>query len=607
MRRALLVVAAAALATQVFAQRPLVRDRVAGATWVTRAKAESIMFQNAETQSPRPIVQIETNYYTFTTGDPLQVRITTDPNGYTGPVTMYLYRENRTSGARAYYNISKGGLQNDGKSIDLFGTTGAPLSINVPTLRDFVLFGSSTDTQATSWAKSGALGPSFVTASGQTGLYQWVLELRDMTGQRVISRSNAMYSYVSGSQDVSGKITASTTWTADRRYVLHDFVGVVAPATLTIEPGTVIYGGDGRATLLIQRGAKIMADGTARRPIIFTSPQRVGDRAQKDWGSLVLFGSAPINEPGGQGYYEGLPAISDYQFGGTNPHDSSGVLRYVRLEFGGFALEPNKEINGLTNAGIGDGTIEDHIEVLHNADDCTEMFGGMVNVKHFLGVACNDDGLDLDLGYQGNIQFVALIHRSQWDDNDSNILTESDDHPTNFTNTPITLAHVYNVTGYRPAATAGHYGAVLRRGTGYDMHNAIVVGSKKAPITMRDDATWAHVGTGELVWNNSIMFGDFSNASFPDATNDRPDATRNFIFQTMDLNRNVDPKLAAGAPTDLKTLMPDLSPLPDSPALDMSYVAQPPDNGFFEPVDFVGGVGPNDNWVLSGWATFSDN
>jgi hypothetical protein len=612
MRKALSIIAVTLVAGLAAAAPTARPETVAGAPWVTRAIAPRLHVGgesafSGPVSSSRPIVLIETNYYTFLSGDPLQVRITTDPNGFTGPATMYLYRENRSTGVRNYYNIPGGGLQTNSKSIDLFGTASTPVAVNVPTLSDFVLFGSASDTQSISFKANGALGPSFITPAAQTGFFQWVIEIRDAAGQRVISRSNAMYSFVGATVDVSGQIANSTTWTADKRYVLHDFVGVVAPATLTIQPGTVIYGGDTRATLFIQRGAKIIADGTARRPIIFSSPQKTGDRAQRDWGSLVILGAAPINEVSGQAFFEGLPAETRFQYGGTDPHDSSGIVRYVRLEFGGFPIEVNQEINGLSNAGVGDGTVEEYIEVLHNKDDCFEEFGGTVNMKHLLGVACADDGLDFDLGYSGKVQFVALIHRPVNDESDSNVLTESDNHPTNFTLTPTTLAHVYNVTGYRPPTTIGHYGAVLRRGTGYDMHNAISIGSLKAPVTIRDDASFNNVGPGKLVWNHSILFGDFSNAAFPDATNDRPDATRTFLFTTMDLNRNVDPLLAAGAPTLLRTLMPDLSPLPGSPALDAAFVGHPPDDGFFEQVDFIGAVGAGDNWVLSGWANFSDN
>ncbi len=587
---------------------------VPGAPWVTRAVADtetiaprSLLFTTPAIAN-RPIVLLETNYYTFLPNERLQLRVTTNANGYNGAVTMYLYNENRRTGERRYYSLAGGGLQAAGaRGRDLFGAGDSAVQIVVPNLNDFVLLGTASDPATLSFGLNGALGGSIAVPSGQTGLYQWVIELRDAAGREVIARSNAMYSYIENSQNITGTITADTTWTANNRYVISDFVGVAAPATLTIEPGTVIYGGNGRATLFIRRGAKIVADGTARRPIIFTSPQKVGARSQTDWGSLVVFGRAPINEPGGQGFMEGLPSQPEFAFGGTDPADSSGILRYVRLEFGGFAIETNQEINGLTLAGVGTGTVVEYIQVHHNKDDAFEFFGGTVNAKYLLGIAFADDGLDFDLGYNGDIQFAAMIKRAINDENDANFLVESDGHPTNFSLTPRTNPRVYNVTAIRETAPAGNYGGVLRRGTALRFYNTIVTNSRHAPITIRDDATFANVTSGALVFDNSILFGDFSNARFPGSA-DRADATRTFLFTTMQNNRNVDPMLAIGAaPTLLKTFMPDLTPLPGSPARDANFVAQPPDNGFFEPVDYIGAVGTGDNWILSGWAVFSDN
>jgi len=580
-------------------------------SWVKRARLSvadlGVITEQASTVEAtgiRPIVLIETNYYTFLTNEPLQVRITVDPNAYTAPATMYLYWENRATGERRYYNIAAKALLAAGQQADLFGAVGTPVPIVVPKLDDFVLFGTAADS-VNSWGVNGALGGSIVTPSGQSGLFQYVVEIRDAAGKRVISRSNAMYSYVASTTNVSGTISSSQTWTANNRYVLHDFVGVQAPAVLTIEPGTVIYGGDTRATLFIQGGAKIIADGTARRPIIFTSALKVGDRAQRDWGSLVLLGKAPINATGGQQFLEGLPSLPAYQYGGTDAADNSGIVRYVRLEFGGFEIEANQEINGLTMGGVGSGTLIDYVEVLHNKDDAFEFFGGTVNAKHLLGIAFADDGLDFDNGYTGNIQYAAMIKRAVNDENDGNILTESDDHPNTFTLTPLTNPRVYNTTGVRVSGPAGNYGGVLRRGTAGKFFNAVVSGSRQAPLTIRDDATFNSAGT-ELLIDNSILSGDFSDAKFANSA-DRATQTRTFLFTTMKNNRNTDPLLAMGTPTLTKTLMPDLTPLSGSPALDADFVAQPPDNGFFERVDFLGAIAPGNNWVLSGWATFSDN
>jgi hypothetical protein len=610
MRKILFVLVMALIAPQtlVAAERPETSRGDRSTNWVTRATAaqSQIAAEAAVDETSRPITLLETNYYTFLPADQLQLRLTVAANGFGAPVTMYLFHENRTTGERRYYNVA-GGLQNAGIATDLFGSVGSPVPVFVPALTDFVLFGSASDTGPLSWAVNGALGGN--QAAGPVGLYQWVIELRDAAGKRVLSRSNAAYSNIAASIPVSGTITSSTTWTANNRYVLNEFVGVAAPAVLTIEPGTVIYGGSTRATLFIQRGAKIIADGTARRPIVFTSAQRVGARAQQDWGSLVLLGAAPINVTGGTAFLEGLPSDPAYSYGGTNAADNSGIVRYVRLEFGGFPIATNQEINGLTLGGVGNGTVLDYIEVLHNKDDGFEFFGGTVNAKHLLGVAIADDGLDFDLGYLGSVQFAALIKRVPTgisEEGDSNIFTESDNNAQGTADLPLTNERVYNVTAVRVSTGGGNHGGVLRRGTAGKFYNNIITGSRLAPVTVRDNGTFANTASGELVFDSSILHGDFADAAFI-STSDRASQTRDFLFTTMKRNRNVDPQLAIGTPTILKTLQPDLTPLPGSPALDADFVSNPPDNGFLEAVDFIGAVGPGHNWVLSGWANFSDN
>ena len=607
MRRIPILVATALFALQALAAPAL---REPGMQWVRLAPLSAVLMQQAVSQAtladvagPRPVVLLETNYYTFLSSDQLQLRLTVDPNGFTAPVTMYLYREDRTTGERRYYNVS-GGIQAAGAQPDLFGSVDAPVPVFTPTLNDFVLFGSASDPSQLSFGVNGALGSGI--AAGPVGLFQWVFELRDAAGKRVLARSNAMYSNIQSSINVSGTISSSTTWTANNRYVLNDFVGVAAPAVLTIEPGTVVYGGGTRATLFIQRGAKIIADGTARRPIIMTSAQRTGSRAQRDWGSLVLLGAAPINVPGGQAFLEGLPSEPAYAFGGTNASDSSGIVRYVRLEFGGFEIATNQEINGLTCGGCGNGTVIDYVEVLHNKDDAFEFFGGTVNAKHLLGIAFADDGLDFDNGYLGSIQFAALIKRAVNDESDSNIFTESDNNATGGADTPLTHPRVYNVTSVRVASGVGNYGGVLRRNTAGEWMNSIVTGSRLAPITLRDTGTFNNAAAGALVLDSSILDGNFVDAQFPNSA-DRAEQTRTFLFTTMKRNRNVSPALAMGTPSLVKTYLPDLAPLSTSPALDAGFVANPPDNGFLESVDFIGAVGPGNNWLLSGWANFSDN
>jgi hypothetical protein len=617
MRELLAVISGLVMAAAATAEPPLrhlgrVEDHQQPAPWVMRAFTSATDILEAEALAAetgaKPIALLETNYYTFLPGENLQLRLSSSANGYGAPVTMYLYRQDRATGAKRYYNVA-GGLLGEGEVSDLFGSVGAPVPINVPELSDFVLFGSANDPATLSWGLDGALGGS-ITAPSETGLFQYVVEFRDAAGKRVVSKSNAMYSWISQSVTVSGTINSNTAWTRDKRYVLSGFVQVLQPAVLTIEPGTVIYGGDTQAALFITHGARIIADGTAMRPIVFTSPQKVGSRAQRDWGSLIVLGNAPINEPGGQAVLEGLPSQPQYTFGGSTPTENSGIIRYVRLEFGGFEIAVNQEINGLTLGGVGSGTLIDYVQVAFNKDDAVEFFGGTVNAKHLLFTGIADDCVDWDLGWVGNVQFVVNIKSNKNPESDSNIMIEGDNHPLTFDSTPRTSPQVYNMTAVGTGtAVTGAFGATLRRGTAGKIHNIVIQTPRRAPVTLRDDATWNQATAGELVFDNSILYGNFADGSdqWP-SSSDRPQQTRDFIFNTMKHNRNVDPMLTMGAWSALDFLMPDVTPLPGSPALDINYVKTPPDNGFFDTtVDYIGGVGPTHNWTMTGWAVFSDN
>ena len=225
-------------------------------------------------------------------------------------------------------------------------------------------------------------------------------------------------------------ITANTTWTKNNTYILEGYTFVVAPAQLTIQPGTVIKGrqttGSSAAALIITRGAKIDASGTAEEPIIFTSilDQLNGNLKETDtqlWGGIIILGNAAINsransQPAGtppQDQVEGLSVTGAEAgfatFGGTDDNDNSGTLRYVSIRHGGAVIGGDNEINGLTLGGVGRGTTIEYIEVFANKDDSIEFFGGTVNVRYFVSAFGNDDGVDYDQGWRGRMQFALVL------------------------------------------------------------------------------------------------------------------------------------------------------------------------------------------------------
>lgn len=226
----------------------------------------------------------------------------------------------------------------------------------------------------------------------------------------------------------SGIISTDETWTADKYYELIGKVVVDGGATLTIEPGTIIKGREGTGSLasalVIARGSKIQACGTADAPIIFTSVLdniKIGELAgtnldetdNEKWGGLILLGAAPVSTKDGdtEGQIEGIPADEPYGvYGGDDPMDNSGSLCYVSVRHGGALIGEGNEINGITLGGVGAGTTINHVEVVANLDDGIEFFGGTVNLDHVIITYQDDDGLDIDQNYSGTINNFFVIH-----------------------------------------------------------------------------------------------------------------------------------------------------------------------------------------------------
>jgi hypothetical protein len=329
---------------------------------------------------------------------------------------------------------------------------------------------------------------------------------------------------------VTGDISAATTWSANKIYLLKGFVYVTNGATLTIEPGTIIKGDKAtKGTLVVTRGAKVNAAGTAAKPIVFTSNADAGGRGAGDWGGIILLGKAPINVANGVNNIEGglVPTaggdpVKYIQYGGTDAADNSGVLTYVRIEYAGIPFSPDNEINGLTMGGVGSGTTLDYIEVYRSGDDAYEWFGGTVNAKHLLAIGTTDDDFDTDNGFSGKIQF-GLAQRAQVvaDFSGSNGF-ESDNDATGSNNQPQTKAVFSNMTIVGPlfAATATapggslsnisanfQHAAQIRRNSSISIANSVFTNYFEGIYI--DESTVATAGaTTTNYTNGSIVFTD---------------------------------------------------------------------------------------------------
>jgi len=398
---------------------------------------------------------------------------------------------------------------------------------------------------------------------------------------------------------VRGNITANTTFSSANDYLLSGAVFVQPPATLTIEAGTTIFGESAaNGTLVIAQGARIMAVGTANAPIVFTTDQPAGSRSRGLWGGVIINGRAPLNVPGGQAFGEGDTGV----YGGSQPNDDSGVLKYVRVEFAGTEFSPDNELNGIALQGVGRGTEVDFVQVHFNLDDCIEFFGGTADAKHVVCTDTGDDNLDWTEGWTGRVQF--FIAQQRGDDADQGI--EADNNAENNNLQPRANPKIYNVTliGDPTNKKGGEsdLGMLLREGTAGTIANAIVLGFKEKGLEIDHAATFQQASQNKLVvknsifWQNGVNFSDDSDEDPPP-----PFTTAQFAARSQSLVV-IDPRLRK----PYNYAHPDFRPQDGSPAVDGTVkVALPPNDGFFEPVTFIGALSnvASEDWT-QGWTRY---
>ncbi len=386
---------------------------------------------------------------------------------------------------------------------------------------------------------------------------------------------------------VNGEITSDTTWTANNEYLIQGALFVRSGATLTIQAGTTIFGDQATTgTLVIARGGRLVAQGTASAPIVFTSSAAVGSRARGQWGGLILNGYAPLNIPGGEAQGEGGTGT----YGGNDPSDSSGILRYVRVEFAGIEFSPDNELNGIAFQGTGAGTACDHLQVKFNQDDGFEFFGGTTSCKYLVSSANADDSFDWTDGWRGRGQFWIAQQRGDEADNGF----ECDNNAENRDAEPRSAPRIYNVTLIGDPdtneGTASDVGMVLREGTGGEFRNFIVMGFKEYGVDVRDRSQ-------ELV-NNGLSMAN--SITWQNAQGDYNGEGGRWLNDPT--NVRVNPEL--GSPYN--TTAPDFMPAAGSPARNGSVpVATPPSGDFFEAANFIGAMGGTD-WT-DGWTDFTPN
>lgn len=409
--------------------------------------------------------------------------------------------------------------------------------------------------------------------------------------------------------NVTADITADTTWTKSNLYVLKQLT-YVASGTLTIEPGTIIAG-DSASALIVSRGAKLVASGTATEPIVFTSSLPAGQRGspQGDWGGLVFLGRATINTMGGENNAEGLADDPRNKYGGTDDAYDCGTLKYVRVEFAGRPLSANNELNGITLNACGSATTVDFVQVHRGVDDGVELFGGTVNLKHLVITGSDDDGLDWDKGWRGKAQFIIAAQIP----GRGNHGIEADNDASNADLMPRSSPTLYNVTlvGRNPDTAASEgpsRGLILRAGTAGKLYNVLVTNFTDKAFLVDGNPSKTQWTMGALSVSNSVFFQnpmgvtDYHSALRADGgvTDNMFDEPGELAAPSLNNRFDLDPKLAAA--TSVTT--PSFKPLSDSPVL-MGGAMAPADGFFDATANFVGAVGTTD-WT-TGWTAFPEN
>ena len=368
--------------------------------------------------------------------------------------------------------------------------------------------------------------------------------------------------------ELEGDITEDMTLRAGVNYILIGGLHVKEGATLTIEPGTVITAQDDDIVdyLLIEQGAMIDARGTADKPIVMTAQRQEAGA----WGGIHICGKAPINAGAGA-----KSEIGDASYGGNDAHDNSGTLQYVRVEYGGYAFSEEKEANGFTFYGVGDGTTVDHLQAYGGSDDGFEWFGGTVNVRYLVSTDNTDDSFDWTEGWCGKGQFMVAHQIS----GECDALMECDNNDNNEVAAPISHPVLANVTLVGNNSDENKRGIRLRAGTEVELYNAIVTGKPRA-LTTETAHTEEALADGTSVLkhvylSNGVTSDNKEGAVLFDQKDFLANGNNNQVNYTFSLTDNFFGTIAGDL--DAKTI-----------------------DSFFESAAFAGAISADNNW-MAGW------
>lgn len=422
-------------------------------------------------------------------------------------------------------------------------------------------------------------------------------------------------------------IVGNETFTSNNTYLLSGLVFVEDGETLTIEAGTVIKArppsADGlTSALIVARGGKIFANGTARDPIVFTAEaDDVNDSndillssptaSRGLWGGVIILGKASINAATGESNIEGIEATTEPRGiygGGSNPddNDNSGVFRYVSIRHGGARIGADNEINGLTMGGVGAGTTIEHVEVFYNQDDGFEWFGGTVNTRYLVAAFAGDDSFDYDEGFRGEHQFWFSIQDPAVGDHAG----EHDGGTKPEDGRPYASPTILNATyiGRGASSTGGkaNNALIFRDNAGGKYYSSIFTEFQGRMLSIEDNEgtdSRARLEAGDLAFQYNIL-GAFGAGDTPAQLAARfEDHTSALLADASNVNRITDPQLQGISWNRNQGLDP--RPGSNSPAWDASKLMEEPgSSGFFTDVDYAGAFGA-ENWAAN-WTALAD-
>ena len=500
--------------------------------------------------------------------DVISVYLAIDPMGERRAFHQFIYMENIETGQRQY-------LVRDGDS---------------PRLRDEIVNVHGRPSRYLGGERLSHLPPTKIWGRRalEPGLWQFVVELRNPDTTEIVKRAHAKFivspriPVMIGANGRDSEISTDTTWTNDKIYAIRHQVFVNAGATLTIEPGTLILARGPEAVIVVEKGGRIVAQGRPDAPIVMSCDAPLGQRFEGCWGGLVILGSAPTTRVADLA--AGIVPETRALYGGNDPTDSSGVLQYVRVEFGGAASRSGAPRAGLGLYGAGSGTLIDHVQAHASAGDGLLFSGGTANCMYCVASGARDDGLAWALGWQGTAQHIFL----QLGPEGGDCAIEGANDELSFDALPRSAPKLYNLTlvggpTQGPANGSHGGGILLRAGSAVTARNALVMGFASGAIDFRDNARSLFIdGTSSI--DNAIFHAN-AGGTADDQVNGGIEAMVDFLHEEPML---VNVRYEAS---------PDPRPMLGSPALTVGTGAVPPSDGVLDTsAQYIGAFGDS-NWL----------